>query len=100
MKTVSQNAQRHLLLHFENQRCHHLSSRLEPEWSGVYCLEGVPGKGGGGGGRWGQKTPPNAPPSLLTKLIPPVQIRATPPPRPMLGKVSHGKVAAKPNQTL
>lgn len=36
----------------------------------------------GGGDRRGQKAPPNAPPPLLTKLIPQVQISSTPHPNP------------------
>lgn len=57
--------------------------------------------------RWdwgGGQTPPNAPtspprPTVLTKLSPPVQIPA-PLPGSCWGKLSHGKAALRPNQTL
>lgn len=73
---VSHRAQRHLLSHFENQRCSP-TPPLEPE-RGFYCLEGVPGKWGGVGRKPSQVPPPPRPP-LLTKLSPRVQIARSPP---------------------
>lgn len=98
MKTISQSIRRHLLLHFENQRCNHSSSRLEPEWSGVYCLEGVPGKWGEAAG--GGRKPLQMPHLPCSQSLFPSPDPLHPPPGPMLGKVSHGKMASKPNQTL
>lgn len=80
MKTISQSIRRHLLLHFENQRCNHSSSRLEPEWSGVYCLEGVPGKWGRR--QAGAESPSKCPTSLAHRAYSPVQIPFTPHPDP------------------
>lgn len=51
----------------------------------------------GGGGRQGQKAPPNAPPPLLTELIPESK-PPHPPPQPMLGSVLWPSgLKAKPN---
>lgn len=51
VETVSHKAPKAMLLHFENQRCN--PPLLPWRLSGVYCLEGVPGKWGkaAGGGR-------------------------------------------------